>query len=286
MDTLGARVAAALVGVMLSLAAGCEPTADGGAAPPDATPCPEGLPGPPMIPALVPPQGSYCIDATEVTQDHYAAFLADVAAAPPDQPAFCQWNEDLAPAAAAGDCGPDAYDPETRGDRPAVCVDWCDAAAYCAWAGKRLCGRIGGGGLQNNNSEPWSFTHSQWYNACSDSGLFKYPYGDTYRPEVCNSPDAQWGRTIPATADPAASGCHGIYDPYDGLFDMVGNVAEWEDGCTATSGNSDFCYVRGGAYQLYGTSDNPSDQGACLGGIVGFERRDRQPFVGFRCCLD
>jgi hypothetical protein len=33
------------------------------------------------------------------------------------------------------------------GNFPITNVDWCDAYAYCAGIGKRLCGKIGGGTL-------------------------------------------------------------------------------------------------------------------------------------------
>lgn len=279
----------------LFLLAACEPINDGGAAPPESTPCPEGRPGPAMAPALVPPSSSYCIDVTEVTQAHYAAFLADAAANPPSQVAECAWNDDLEPRTDErstgedgetvwGDCNPDAWDPVAKADRPVVCVDWCDAAAYCTWAGKRLCGKVGGGGLDNATADPWNFLKSQWYNACSDSGLFKYPYGDTYRPDVCNGFDAEEGRTRDVTTDPEVSGCHGVYAPYADLYDMSGNVAEWEDGCQNNPNNDnleqDFCYVRGGSYKEDGQDELP-----CLGAITGYYRSDKSnAYVGFRCC--
>ena len=265
---------------------GCETVAPSTTVTATPTPCPGGLPGPAMVEALVPPSGSYCIDATEVTQDQYNDFLIDAADNPPNQDSFCSFNDSFVPRNNTDSCNPDSFDPVERADRPVTCVDWCDAAAYCSWAGKRLCGRVGGGGLQNSNSEPWDFSKSQWYNACSDSGQFRYPYGDSYREDVCNGADAGYGRTLPVTTDSDESGCHGVYPPYRDLFAMSGNVAEWEDGCGASQGDSDFCYVRGGSYE--GDDDGSyTDKLACLGAITGYFRSDnRNPFIGFRCCLD
>jgi hypothetical protein len=54
-----------------------------------------------------------------------------------------------------------------------VCVDWCDAHAYCKPVGKRLCGKIGGG--PNLYADYASASSSEWYRACSSGGSFTYP---------------------------------------------------------------------------------------------------------------
>ena len=76
--------------------------------------CPR-LPGPTMVPV-----DAYCIDSTEVTNDHYAAFLPQ---APPveSQPPFCfdgMWfNLTFTPA--------DGWPaPPEKADHPVVWVDW------------------------------------------------------------------------------------------------------------------------------------------------------------------
>src|SRR5262249_6416251 len=85
------------------------------------------------------PAGTFCIDATEVTNGAYKAFLA-ASPDPSAQPAFCGWNTDYSPSS--------FYGPD---DHPVVYVDWCDAYAYCEAAGKRLCGAIGGGAVATAN---------------------------------------------------------------------------------------------------------------------------------------
>ena len=71
----------------------------------------------------------------------------------------------------------------TASDAPVTCIDWCDAHAYCAWAGKRLCGSIGGG--PNIPSSVSIAGADQWYRACSHAGDHKFPYGDTYASGTC-----------------------------------------------------------------------------------------------------
>jgi formylglycine-generating enzyme required for sulfatase activity len=93
---------------------------------------------------------TFCVDVTEVTADQFAAF---VAAAP---------STDSLPDACSGHGPPHPPPPSTGGVAGAITgVDWCDATAYCAWAGKRLCGRLGGGPL--NDGDP---SNSEWVAAC------------------------------------------------------------------------------------------------------------------------
>ena len=146
----------------------------------DAGPC-NSLHGPAMV--FVPTSsGGFCIDTTEVTTTQYAEFVAAVGqgatvAAPAS--GVCQWNTSIAPLNTGSyGCTPDWTDPQAHPNRPMACVNWCDAYAYCAWAGKRMCGAIDGGVL------PFTTTTigptNQMYVACTANETQTYPYGSTY----------------------------------------------------------------------------------------------------------
>jgi formylglycine-generating enzyme required for sulfatase activity len=205
--------------------------------------------------------GSYCVDATEVTNAEYAAFLA-TAPDPTQQIARCAWNKSFAPST------PPAAGLDTS---PVVHVDWCDAYAYCAWAGKHLCGQIGGG--PNGSSELVDPSKDEWYRACSRSGVFTYPYGTGFDVARCNVPENEAG-----AVRPASSQCTGSYG---GLFDMVGNADEWEDACDDAGGSSpqnDNCTRRSGSW-----SDPVGILETCAFSRLG-PRNQSDDDIGFRCC--
>jgi hypothetical protein len=200
----------------------------------------------------------YCIDSTEITRDQYAQFLASAPAL--NQPPPCNGNLGFTPTL--------TWPPKPSEQKlPVVGVDFCDAAAYCAWAAKRLCGAIGGGGTDLNGADDPST--SQWLNACSDGGALNYPYGDSYEAATCN--DADYGASGPIKVQNALA-CVGSVS---GLFDMSGNVQEWEDAC---DGND--CRVRGGSF-----NDSSSSDLAC-GGNGTLDRYATDSATGFRCCKD
>lgn len=82
---------------------------------------------------------AYYIDRYEVSLQLYGTFLLD---AKHDAPST--WDDEAA---------------TTVGDRPAVGMGWADAAAYCAWAGKRL---------------P---TEAEWEKAARGTDGRRYPWG-------------------------------------------------------------------------------------------------------------
>ena len=208
------------------------------------------------------PEG-FCIDATEVTRTQYDEWLS-TSPSTSGQPSACSWNDSYMPAC--------EWPPGAEGDLPVVCVDWCDALAYCSGVGKRLCGKIGGGA--NALEDHADATKSQWYAACSSGGTQVYPYGDVFSESACNGYDSGPGRTVPVAS---LAGCQSAVSGYQGVFDLSGNVWEWEDSCSGNAGATDRCRARGadfagGVSNLRCDHDTDRD-------------RDRQnDDLGFRCC--
>lgn len=203
----------------------------------------------------------YCIDSTEVTTAQYKAWL-DTNPDPLSetiQPPECAFNTSFGSV-----MSPD--------DRPVASVDWCDAYAFCQANQKRLCGRIGGG------PTPYAADYanpavSQWHNACTMGGTHKFPYGDEYVGEACNGANMA-GATLPVGS---LAGCEGGFDH---IFDMSGNVWEWEDSCETQTGEMDKCHRRGGGYT---STDTDLD---CSTASANIMRNNSDPRTGFRCCAD
>ena len=209
--------------------------------------------GSPMIGAA-----SFCIDARETTNAQYAAYLADTkkTGKRPTLPPTCNFKEELTPGSVV----------PAEAELPVRNVDWCDALSYCLWADKRLCGKVGGGGLRRiDATDPAA---SEWARACTKGGTRPLPYGPTYEAGRCHVPgDA-------AAPLPAASQCAG---GLDGLLDMVGNVAEWIDACETADGEFAECEVLGGSFLSSGAE-------ATCASIAPAARSAKRPDQGIRCC--
>lgn len=234
--------------------------AEGDSAVPDADAgqpsCP-GTQGPTMVRVGLADAG-FCIDSTEVTNEQYDAFLLATAGGKVDAgipaaglPPRCNGLQTFGRNTAAPlDGGVKAH--------PVTSVPWCAAAAYCGWAGKRLCG-----GAINGVPDA-----GEWYAACSDLGTRSFPYGNTFVHGNCNE-DGVVGTVESVGARPACEG--GVA----GLVDMSGNAAEWIDNCSGAS-DASACFAQGTYY-----GSGPS--GTCAATLT-YLPGQTDIATGFRCC--
>ena len=252
------------------------PLADGGA---EGPPCPTAGGSMRRLPASN-GSTSYCIDRTEVRRSDYFAWL-EGSPTPSLNSASCSSNEDFTPTCSTtGEWGLDRFL-----DNPITCVDWCDAEAYCRDHQKHLCGKRQDG---NTSINPDGGTlpsralpidgykdasQSEWYNACSSNEKYAFPYGNDYEHERCReSPTTGWG-TVEVQS---LSGCQSPDADYAGIFDLAGNLAEWEDSC-----DGERCRIRGGSYQ-HSTSGIRCD----VSDELFWEKTSASGEIGFRCCAD
>ena len=208
--------------------------------------------------------GGFCIDTTEVSKHDYNAFLTAVGGtggAVARTPA-CAWKT-------GNSAGCASEDPD-----PIACVDWCDAVAFCAWSGKRLCGAVGNGGSLDFN-QAGNRVSSEWSAACSPTGN-TYPYGTTVQPTTCNT-EAPDGSASPGVVPVGSlAACVG---GLPGLYDMSGNVEEWIDSCEGDGGSpKDICHEGGDCFNYASTGI-----GRCDGNDTD-ERDFTGTDVGIRCC--
>ena len=206
----------------------------------------------------------FAIDATEVTVARFNAFKAsqDAGAVFPQ----CPGKVALGPNTSAG-CHA-ATDP----DQPVTCVDWCDAKAYCESLGKRLCGKLGGGALvRGTEADP---AVDEWARACGGPVGSAWPYGGQPMATACNTQEAVKAAPVSVATLPSCVGGEPL------LFDMSGNVNEWEDACVAADGGTARrCLLRGGSFK------HPTSESSCTY-VVLLTASAALDDVGIRCCKD
>jgi formylglycine-generating enzyme required for sulfatase activity len=207
--------------------------------------------------------GTVCVDTHETRNVEYKEFLDSMEGALGAQPAYCSANTTHLPYAAW------PYNPGAE-QEPVPNVSWCSAYAYCKWAGKRLCGRIGLGDPVPTASVA-NASFDEWFATCSDDGKRVYPYGPTFLTTACNTASNDAGKSLPVGAKTTCR-------TPGGIFDMAGNASEWENACEAYStdggGAGDVCYARGGDWK----SDGPGSRCSPV------QRLFRSNHAGIRCC--
>ena len=203
--------------------------------------------------------GTFSIDPTPVTRSDYENFVGSKNGDVSGQPAMCAFNTTYVP---SGNW-PNFVIKEL--DMPVTYVNWCDALAYCKWAGKHLCGQIAGTTGVWNSEDP---NVDEYTHACEGPSKTTYPYGNTYQAGKC----AETGPELVATHTACVSG-------YAGVYDMVGNVFEWVNRTYGDGSAANPYAVETRGYEFTASALNSR-----CDHIHQFVPSRADQSIGFRCC--
>jgi len=173
------------------------------------------------------------IGRLEVTRREYRAFVADSGY---DAHGPCiTWDETLSRFNADRNRGPDnpGRPREARDDHPVACVSWSDAKAYVQWLARRT-------------GKPYRLpSEAEWEYAARAGSTARWPWGDSATDgcDFANLYDLSsresyafgWEPTRCRDSYPDVAPAGALRANAFGLYDMIGNVAEWVEDCYTDS---------------------------------------------------
>jgi len=197
-----------------------------------------------------------CVDAGQCSRPDAYSFAKG------DYRVFCNWGH-----------------PDNRDNHPINCVDYGQAKAFCAWAGKRLPTEeeweYAARGGDEGRIYPWGNDEptERHLNACgsecpSHLVAYHFPGGRALYP----SSDG-WPETSPVGSFPSGASKHGV-------LDMAGNVWEWTASTYATydgARTESKRVLRGGSW---GGGDARTERAT---NRFRLDEQSRAQFLGFRC---
>lgn len=147
----------------------------------------------------------------------------------------------------------DIYEyPNIKDSIPLSNVSYKEAIALCKKQNKRLC------------------TEEEWEKACKGPDFYRFPYGNNWIANACNTEDEQ-GNDRALSPSGKWARCRSEY----GVMDMSGNLREWTD--TMFSATVKDIVVKGGSYT------KPDWATRCAVRYnMGQNTKDNE--TGFRCC--
>jgi len=131
-------------------------------------------------------------------------------------------------------------------------VSWETARSECDAEGKRLC------------------TEEEWEKVCKGRKNLRFPYGNQWNSDKCNTQNASSEKRAPASSGSIAS-CRSDL----GVYDMSGNMREWT--ATNFSATLEDKVVRGGSWASPDWASRCAYRYNALPDVKDNE-------TGFRCC--